>query len=240
MMQNGNASAPRKPFAKRFSRVSAEARRRLHGPRSVTLPQDPDGRTLWLEAIVRLTLNSRQPARAQSLSVFSVPNVIEHDESSPLLIRNTNWDRDHDKELCKRGDLAEPSIVTTYKRVSRDNAKTIDELLRHLDESQVTFEFPVEGLDLAGPSGFKVLPEDAVIVTGVRHYGLYRVTRFCSVELHWTPIQERLTELDDSWNALFDALACIVGLQVGFPSLHVWEIYDSETASGKSVIEIAP
>jgi hypothetical protein len=126
-----------------------------------------------------------------------------------MLVRSAKWDRDLDKELCRRGEVGQPSVVVVYRAVTPERLANVDVLLRTLDESLPAFRFAAEGLDLAGVPGLKAMPEGTVSATGVAHYGLYRVTRFQHVELYWTPSREERTRLDDSWRSLFDALVAI-------------------------------
>ena len=88
-----------------------------------------------------------------------------------------------------------------------DQLATVDKLLRQLDESLNAFPFSVEGLDLSGNSGFKPLPVDAEIFTDTVHNGLWRITRFYSLEFHWTPVATTWSRLDQAWQPLFEALA---------------------------------
>lgn len=225
MAETRDSSIARKALA-RSARLSEIARLLLHGPRSVMFPDDPDGRSLWLEPVIKMKANAFATRIVESLIVYSVPNCLVRSLGSTVLIRHAKWESQTNWESSGNGSSDWPSIGIVYTGLAKDATETVDRLITRLDESLKTFSFPVEGLDLSGPSGFKPLPDDAVITTHNVDLELCRTTRFSYIELRWSPVQGSLTKLDESWNILFKSL---VGLSVGpflMPGVGILEKYD--------------
>jgi hypothetical protein len=170
-------------------------------------PDDPNGMRFWLEPIVWLTVHFTLLRISKSLIVYSVPNCLQRKSTDSVLVRYAKWESGFDKDQCQKGTRKHPSTTTAYKILSSAETALVDNLVRKLDESLASFPFPLEGLDLYGPSGFKPLPEDAVIVTDATQNELCRTTRFSYMEIHWSPIQDKLSVFDQAWLTLFETLS---------------------------------
>lgn len=225
-MADPNTGSRPKVALERFAKISHIASHCLRGPRSAMFPEDPKGLDLWLEPLIRMKASFASPRKVQSYSVYAVPNVIEHDSSSPVLVRRTNWESGTDKELCRQGERDWPSVSTTYKALTVELATIIDDQVRKLDGALSAFRFPVEGLDLNGSSGIRPLPENAIIVTDAVSYELSRVMRFHYIELHWRAIQGHVSPFDECWQALLDTLVNLTEGSTSLMEVNVIETYD--------------
>jgi hypothetical protein len=212
-------------FFARFARIARVARYYLSGPRSAMLPGDPIGSEFWLEPIVRLTIDRGPNEDTKSWLVLSVPNCLERDKQSPVLVRQARWNSVADKETCRQGNLDLPSVAIVYKALSTDQITLIDQLLRNLDKSLVTFSFVVEGLEFLGSSGFTPLPEDAVIMPPSIHYKLARTTRLYYVEFHWQLDQDN-SPMATCCEQLVGTLNSIMEMPSDTPEIQVIEKYD--------------
>ena len=178
-------------------------------------PDDPKGIKSWLEPVVCLKAHSLSPRASKSLSVYAVPNCLARKRTDAILVRNANWESGKDKSLCQKGSPNLPTITTIYTKVMGEKIALVHQLLLKVDQTLTNFSYPVEGLDLSGSSGFKPLPENAVIVSQGADYEFSRTSRFCYMELHWTPSQHHLEDFDQAWLALFDSLLKITVYEVG-------------------------
>jgi hypothetical protein len=221
-MSEISPSSESKVKLKALSRIRRIAELLLDGPRALMFPDDPKGLRLWLEPGVCLKSHSTTPKKSEALNLYSVPNCLERDRTSPVVLRHTIWESESDKG----GNADLPTTSTSYWQLPVDQLAIIDGLLRYLDESLKEFPFSVEGLDLDGASGFKPLPNDAVIVTGSVRHELWRTTRFSYAEIHWIPTQSDLSKLDKAWTALFDTLISITHGAGGLSNPNIVEKYD--------------
>jgi hypothetical protein len=204
-MNESDAIPDARARLKRLSKLRLIAQCILHGPRAVMFPDDPKGMKVWFEPILRMKAHFTSPRKSESVAIYSIPNCLQREPTSPVLIRRSSWEAGKDKDLVSnKGEYDWPTIGTTFNQLPEDQLGYIDKLLRQLDESLIAFPFPAEGLDLSGPSGFTPLPDDAVIVTNTVHKQLCRTTRFGYVEIHWTPVETNLSTLDRTWQTLFE------------------------------------
>lgn len=200
------------PF-ERFSTISNIASQYLDGPRSVMLPHDPNGLEFWLEPVIRSHLNCPTDGVAKSLIVYAVPNCVERHQDSPILLRHADWEAGKDRGLCRMGSIDSPTVTIGYTALTADQVLTVDMSMHKLDQSFQLFSFPVEGLDLASPSGIKAVQKHVVIAPRLVHYKVCRITRFCYIELRWQPNETAPSHLDQCFQSLFDLLIGMIGTE---------------------------
>ncbi len=197
-------------FPKRYAKVSRIAEQILHGPRALTFPHDPSGRSSWLEPIMRMTIRSQIPSRTESLGIYCRPNSLDTDTMTPIVLRIVSWDREGDKQLFRRGEVPKPSIIKACIEIDHETECRTDGMLRVLDQSLSQFQFAVEGLaQKSVDSVLHDVPGAQTLNTEAVQLGLFRTTRFQQVELFWTAIQGKLSVFDEAWMKLFEFLGSV-------------------------------
>ncbi len=193
--------APGRQFLREFAALADSAMRAIKGPRSIMLPDDPEGLTSWFEPIMRMIASHSITGDVNSLGFYRVPNCIQHDAKSAVFIRRARWQRSIDHDQLRKQLISSPSVAISYQRLKSEQVIKIDELVFAIDRALPSFPFSVEGLDLSGSSGFSPLPTDAQIYPQTIRCELIRVTRFTDVDLHWMPV-DPISELDLAWRSL--------------------------------------
>lgn len=189
----------------RLHRISAVAREILKGPRSLMFPDDPDGRSLWLEPIVWLGRDYIEPAStAETLCIYRVPNCIEGASESPVVLRHAQWERPERSTVDAVDEW--PRIHLGFSSVLKELIPIVDAQLRAVDSSISTFDFPVEGVHSGNLDVSAILAN-----SGGCHRQYRRGTRFASIELSWqsAPDGTPVCRFDEEWVALFDLLASV-------------------------------
>ena len=235
-MKESETVSQSKLALQRFGKIRQVARLFLQGPGALMYPDDPKGIKSWLEPVVCLKAHSLSPRASKSLSVYAVPNCLARKRTDAILVRNANWESGKDKSLCQKGSPNLPTITTIYTKVMGEKIALVHQLLLKVDQTLTNFSYPVEGLDLSGSSGFKPLPENAVIVSQGADYEFSRTSRFCYMELHWTPSQHHLEDFDQAWLALFDSLLKITERSSSEPQVQIVEKYDVDPSEFSKVL----
>jgi hypothetical protein len=222
-LSNPDQKFGKNKFVETFSKITEIATLLLGGPRSVMLPDDPTGLDFWLEPVIRLKANSLRTQTAESMAVYAPPHCIKHDTKSLVLLRHGTWEMGKDRDQCRKGGCAWPSFVVALKPLNASEVSTFDKLISDLDRSLSSLPFAVEGLDLAGPSGFKPLPPNAEIAPDPIRCELSRGTRFGYFELHWSA---GTSTVDTCWRALWDACHNLARTPNEIPHSQFVEKYD--------------
>jgi len=226
-MNKPNHNAEAKGNLEKLSRLRRIARCILDGPRAAMFPDDPKGLKLWLEPVIRMKSHSSAPKKSESLIIYSVPNCLERGPGDPFLIRHSVWESGNDKDIIFNNEGKEwPSIASAYNAIQEHELDAVDELLRQVDKSLSSYPYPVEGLDFFGASDFQPLAHDEIVFTNTVHNELCRTTRFWYTEIHWSPVQNKLSGLDQAWQLLFEKLITLTESSKTFGDVDLVEKYE--------------
>lgn len=224
-MTDSNTGMNKRLSLNRLSAIRKIAVLILDGPRSLMFPNDPEGEQSWLEPVARLSTHTSPQISFDSVAIYCVPNVLTRAPNDPLVLRHCSWNMAADRTRCAEGAIAWPTIQTVFRQVPASKVIPIDDLLRELDTSLPSFPFPIEGLDLAGSSGFRPLPPDATIVQDSVDRHITRITRYHHLKLNWTATS-KTSQIDAAWEALYGALTNVIDASPSVEHLNMLERYD--------------
>ena len=92
---------------------------------------------------LRIVTTALSPLVVSGISIFT---WLRPTDVHRVVLRQSRWDGQHDKETCRSGTNCFPSVTTACYEVSMSDFAAVHEVVTRLDHGLGSMEFPVEGL----------------------------------------------------------------------------------------------